>query len=201
MNATTRALVASDDKSAAEEFDSLPSGDAVDAEALEGDDIEEGVDDASKAPANTTLLMQGGIQMALPSDWLFTSDQDGFVFDNPAGTVIGWMYSYAKADGASLDVEQEVKCLPVVAKQNGYTNIEVIAYETLYSSKGTLASARICYAATYQGVEYIFFAQMVESKSFYNVVELVGETKDFAAELQTLGDITDSIAYNDGETI
>ena len=197
----SKAVVRGEGAPDAAEFDALPKSDAEEAPTLASDEIEEGLEDASKAPGDATLLMTSGIQMLVPSDWFFTSDEDGFVFQNPEGSILGFIYGFPKQPGVKYDVESIVKSVPINQKQNGYTNIEIISYNVGYSAKGTLVSADVTYAASYEGQEYIFYSQVVESTNFINCVEIGGTTRSFGGNLDLISAMIDTVGFNEGEII
>lgn len=194
-------MVQSNDTSAAADFDSLPTSDDADAAALESGEVEEGTDDASKAPADATVLQAAGIQIYVPKTWSVAADVDGYAFENPEGTVLGYIYGYPKQAGEKVDTEALVKSVPSAYAQMGYTNIEVIGYGSLYSSKGTLIGGEISFAGTANGTEYIFYIAVIESASYINVVEFGGAVQDIYANLDTVDAIITSVSFVAGEAI
>ena len=190
--------------------DAQDSGDISDLPTREDDlletlapegDIETGLEDASKAPSGKTLLIDGGIQMAIPSSWLISQDEDSFVMQDPRGDIVGYMYSTTKPAGASYDLESMAASIPLLMADRGYTDIEIVSFETYYTRSGRPCSSLICYGASYNGVDFLFYTQFVESKSYLNCVEFAGTLDGFYNNLSDIADATDSIAFNSGEAL
>lgn len=193
--------VENNDTTGADDFDSLPVSSDDEAASLGSSEIDEGLEDASKAPDDVTLLSTAGVQLQVPIDWAVSADVDGYVFQNPERTIAGYLFGYPKKTGAKLSVEALVKSLPNSYAQQGFTGIEIINNEVAYSSKGRLASANVTFTVTSDGVQYIVFAQVVESANYVNYIELVGSASDFYANIDELQGIVDSIGFNVGEAI
>ena len=194
----------------AEEGNAADAGDLTDLGTLEdeqldtvekGGDITTGLDDASKTPSDTTLLMDGGIQMQIPKSWFISQDDDGFVIQSSDGTITGYMYSIAKPAGASYDLEAMCKRIPYDMMDMGYTNIEIVSRNSYYSSTGKLVDSYILYAASLRGTDYMFYTEFVESKSFLNCVEFAGTREAFYNNIDAISGATNSVAFNQGEAI
>ena len=197
----TKGTIEGNDTSAAAEFDSLPASDDADAAVAMAAEVEEGLDDASKAPGDATLLMVGGIQMQVPKDTLVSSTSDGYVFQSPDQAVTGCIMSYQKQSGEKVDVEALVKSLPSSLARSGFANATIANYNTLYSNKGTLVGAEVLISAYYNGAECSIYVVILESANYLNSVEFVGLADDFHANASTIQAIVRTISYNPGEAI
>ena len=197
----TKGIVQNNDTSAAADFDTLPTSAEEEATTPESGKVEEGLDDASKAPSNVTLVMTAGVQAQVPANWFISQDADGFVFQNPEGTVIGFLYGFPKQSGMRYDVESMAKSVPCNFMDMGYTNVEILGCSAVYSDKGTLVGADVHFLATYNGVQYSHYCLVLESASYINCLEVHGTVNEYYAYFDTIQAIVDSVCYDPSEAI
>ena len=167
-------IAATGDATGAESFDELPTRNADEIE-LDNADIPEADEDAeSKVPADQMLLSEGGIQMAIPSNWLLSRDADGFVFTNQDSTLLGYLFSVDRRQGQTYDYEAMVRAIPQHELDLGYTAVEVIDASPLYTTNGDTCGYNVMFWESFDGGEYYHFVAYIESKKHLNVVEFMG---------------------------
>ena len=191
------------DTTGAEEFDSVPTEDDEQVGRIENaDEIDTGEDDASKAPSGTIRLMGHGVQMLIPDTWFAMNSNEGIQFFNREGTIVGTLADQRKRGYETIDVEQLVKAIPLQLKQSGYQDVRVVSQDSGYSGNGTLCAASICVLVNPDGEgDLTLFVQFVESKSYLTRVVMEGTKDDFAASIDDINSIVNSLQFNNGEAI
>ena len=198
----SRTLAKSNDTSAADDFVTLTISEMPELDEIVTDkEFSTGSEETSRPASGFTTLSDGGIEMTLPSKWLFSQDNDGFVFQNRNGGVWGYMYSYEKPSSTHYDVQALACSVPVSMMERGAKNVEVIAFDTRYSEASTLCSAAVLYSFKSDSDQYIHYVQYVESKSYLNCIEFMGTVAEFTNESKTIQDATDSIVFAYDEAI
>lgn len=196
---STKSLIADPSSANADGFDELPTRDeSVDVEAPDLSEIDE---NASKAPSDYMYLSEGGIQMAIPSDWRTTRDADGFVFTNAKGSVLGFMFANPKAANTTYDFEAIVQSIPQHELSIGYTSVEIIGTNTLTTEAGKPCGEEVLFWEGFDGGEYIHYISLIESKSYINTVEFIAAPADFEAESETISKIVGSLVFATGEIL
>ena len=190
------------DTTGASKLDELPALEDEELTDIEGvTDLVEGEGDPDKAPSGYKRLINCGIELVIPATWEAANTSDGLVFVSADGGVVGTMASYDKPAGSHYDLEGLAKAVPASAAERGFTDIQIGGYNTGYSANGTLCSSYILYTGTYNGTQLAHYVQFVESKSYLNVIELIGREDDFRNNLQDIDAIVSSVAFYGDEVI
>lgn len=199
----TKGAIEDTDEADASGFDELPQAedDNVAIPETSNAPVEVGLDSADKAPSGYALLTSGGVQMQVPSTWYVGQDEDGFVLVEPNNMVKGYLYSIAKVNGRTYDIETIVQSSIMDIMKKGFSKVEMIGYETYYSSSSTLCDVATCFSAEYEGTTYVFFKELVESKSYINVFEVSGTYEQFASIASDIATMSQSLCFNSGEQI
>lgn len=202
IEATKGAIEANDDADTSG-FEELPQAedDNVAVPETSNTPVEVGLDSADKAPSGYVLLTSGGVQMQVPSTWYVGQDEDGFVLVEPNNMVKGYLYSIAKENGRTYDIETIVQSSIMDIMKKGFSKVEMIGYETYYSSSNALCDVATCFSAEYDGTTYIFFKELVESKSYINAFEISGTYEQFASIASDIATMSQSLCFNSGEQI
>lgn len=194
-----KTLIADPDSADPSGFDELPTRD-MDIE-VEAPDITEVDEESSKAPSGYMYLSEGGIQMAVPSDWRVSRDEDGFVFTNAKGTVLGFMFGTKKRANTVYDFDAIVQSIPQHELSIGYTDVEIISTNTLTTEAGKSCGKEVLFWESYDGGELIHYVSFIESKNYINTVEFMAAPNDFTAETETIGGIINSLVFAEGEIL
>ena len=198
---TTKNVSMNADESAAEDLSKLPKEEDADVAKFDASDIEDGIEDQSKAPSGTTLVYTGGIQVLLPTSWNYALDPDGWNFATRDGQVWGGIYSEARSSSLSYNVEAMAASVPQILHESGADDIAVLNFDSRYSRSGTLCDSYILASATIQGQQYYCYYEYTLSKSYVNWMYFGGPAKSFKAHVDEIAGITDSLSYNAGEAI
>ena len=158
-------------------------------------------DDATRATTGTTWLSAGGIVMPIPGTWRVAKRTDEFLFENQSGTVAGHLAWVAKKSGATYDYVAMVKDIPAELSKHTGTSVVIIDYGTVKSDRGTQCGAYIAYAAQNNGVELVFYSEIIGSKSYVNLVEFAGKTNDFKNEISNMEKATEAIKFHSYEIV
>lgn len=197
-------------KTIAQTGDTTGANKLVDMPALEDEqlgsiegvtDLVEGEGEDAKAPSGQKRLVNCGVELLIPSTWDAANVQDGIVFVSADGGVMGTMASYDKPAGSHYDLEGLARAVPASSAERGFTDIQVGGYNTGYSASGTLCSAYVLYTGTYNGTQIVHYVQFVESKSYLNVIEMIGQIDDFRNNIQEIDGIVNSVKFYGDESI
>lgn len=159
------------------------------------------INDSPRAANDGRLLAGGGIEMMIPSSWAVLSENDTYIFQNPSRTVGGDIMWANKKSGANYDYLGMAKALPSEVAKAGATNVTIIDYGTTTSARGTQCGAYVCFAATIQGTEGLFYSQFVGSNSYVNLVEFGGATNYFKSELDAIEASLATMRFRAGEEV
>ena len=196
-----KGVAESGDATGADEIDKLPTAEAAEGESLEASEIEVGTDDSSKYSGDVALVQLGGIQMVVPTSWRAGNQPDGYVFANPAGDVICIVSAYAKASGETLPLEDLARAIPSKLASSGLSDVTVMNYGTDYSATGTLCTSFVYCSGTLNGTEYLVYDQIVDSKNYANLVEIMAPANAFKANFDEISTMTKSLYFKPGEEI
>lgn len=190
------------DTTGANQLDQMPALEDEQLGSVEGvTDLVEGEGEDAKAPSGQKRLVNCGVELLVPSTWEAANTSDGIVFLSPDGGVMGSIASYDKPAGSHYDLEGLAKAVPASSAERGFTDIQIGGYNTGYSASGTLCSAYVLYTGTYNGTQIAHYVQFVESKSYLNVIEMIGQVDDFRNNLEDINGIVNSVKFYGDEAI
>jgi len=165
-----------------------------------GIDIPTGSNDPASALEGTALLMAPGIQVTLPDAWQIASTDDGFALSSLDGGVFGCVSSWPLGEGVSEDVAYLACSLPHrMVEAQVCTDVRIVHYENLYSTKGTFCSTLIVFANVVDEQDGVTMVQYVVGRSQLSMVLFEADSRSFFANLDDLIAIQKSIAFNVGE--
>lgn len=175
--------------------------DAEDEVEREGDGIGESDGETSKDASGTYRLYTGGIEIYVPDSWFIRGAEDGFELMSGDGSVCGCLSSTVKEPGYSYDATVAASSMPQYLAQNGYTNIEIISFETLPSTSGKLVDSFIQIGCSYQGQRCVFYYEFLESKNYLNTLVLGAPSASWSNNFGEISTIVNSVAFASGEFI
>ena len=199
--AATKGVAANADAEKAEDISKLPFSADEDAATLGEGDIETGIEDQSKAPSGQTLIHTGGIEVLLSSAWNYRVTSDGWDFATRDGLVWGGIYSTERSSALVYNVEAMASSIPQILHEQGAEDVQVVNFDTRYSSSGALCDAFILCAATFEGQHCYCYYEYTLTKSHVNWMYFSGLDTDFKAHLSDISDVVDSLAFLPGEMI
>ena len=207
LAATTKATMGSIEEGAtegSEDFEALPEAEDEDVD-LSANALEESedADEENKAQSGWLTWYEGGIHMDMPIDWKSDYDpSEGCTFLSPDENVIGLLHSFEKKSGTKYDVEALTKAVPSESEKEGFTDTQVLNYDTLYSeANNTLCGAQLIYSAKYKGLDVYHFVEVIESKNYISVIEFIGEAENFRNYVDTMDEAIETIEFKSGEAI
>ena len=197
-------------KSMAANLDSAEEADlSAYPEAEDAEDEVERTDDAiaesdgetSKDVTGSYRLYTGGIETYVPNSWYIRGTDDGFELMSGDGSVCGCLSAQAKEAGYTYDAAVAASSMPQYLAQNGYTDIEIISFETLQSTSGRLVDSFIQIGCSYQGQRYVFYYEFLESKNYLNTLVLAAPAASWSKNFGEISTIVNSVAFTSGEFI
>jgi len=165
------------------------------------DEISEASGDSSKAAAGMTIYQIGGMQLTIPTSWHVAQDGYGYSMLSSDGGVYGYGEPVAKEAGYTYDVASMAAGYPKYLSDCGYTNIEVVVYDTIYSTSGKLVDSYIQVKCDADGESYMFYTEYLESKSYINYLCGCATVDKWNENFDDISAIINSVSFTAGEAI
>lgn len=201
---TTKAIALGEEPPSSEGLEELPplnDENFRDLGATDGAMAEADPETLKGVSSRCMVLTSGGVTMQIPSSWLVSQDEDGFVFQDRNESFTGYLYYIDKGNANVCDLEEVAESLPVEAVKDGYTNVRVGTFNRYYSSRDTLCGVSVTYSGDMNGNTYVFYTKLIESKSYINFIEAYGEIYDFGRVASEVEAAFDSVEFVTGESI
>ena len=180
ITAATRAVAADPQSAEAVDVESLPQSETDPLAVEREDEIANSDGDTSKAPTGLAWLSYGGIEMLVPTNWFVKHGVDGLDIMSADGMVSGYLGAIRKTAGYSYDVTAMASSIPQVLQRDyGATDIQVLAFDSLYSERGTLCDTYIQLGCMIDGQAAIYYCEYVESKSYISFLSLAATPDDW----------------------
>ena len=142
--------------------------------------------------------------MDLPSDWKsqYDASSNQWGFESPNGKVACILSSIRKESGTTYDVEAITKSFIKSSEGEGFVDSKVLGYDTLYSEAyNTPCGGVLMYSNSSKGVAFLNLAEVIESKSYINIIYFLGEDKDFRTYVDTIDEALGTVEFKSGETV
>lgn len=180
MSAATRAVAEDPDSVEAADVESLPQSEDDPLAVEREGDIAANDGDASKAPTGLAWLTYGGIETLVPTNWFVKQSVGGYDLLSSDGLVNGLLGAVRKEAGYSYDVTGMASSMPQILQRDfGATNIQVLAFNSMYSERGTLCDTYIQIGCMIGGQPTIAYYEYVESKNYISYLSLSATPDDW----------------------
>ena len=163
--------------------------------------VDEGSDDASKAPSDAKPVSYGGMMFYMPTSWQGQSAGDEFLMMSLDGTVAGCVQATRIQTGASYDLVAMCEAIPSRMASQGYTDIKVTDYGTGRSTSGKLVDAYIQIDFTVQGTRCVGYFEYLQSKNYMNYLGLSGKVDDWNKNAEGAALIVNTVGFAPGQAI
>ena len=204
LGAVTRApgeLVSAEaDELETTDLSELPESDE-DSVVEDKETVDEGSDDASKAPSDAKPVSYGGMMFYMPTSWQGQSVGDEFLMMSLDGTVAGCVQATRIQTGASYDLVAMCEAIPSRMASQGYTDIKVTDYGTGRSTSGKLVDAYIQIDFTVQGTRCVGYFEYLQSKNYMNYLGLSGKVDDWNKNAEGAALIVNTVGFAPGQAI
>lgn len=196
-----RTIMETEDELETVDLGTLPASEDNESAAEDKESVEEGLEDESKAPANTKLVTFGGMEVQIPSSWKGQKAGNAFVMLSLDGAVAGRIEAIAKKQGYAYDVTAMSAAIPTELQRQGYTDVKVTDYGAVQSARGTLCDSYVQVSFTANGMTCVAYFEYLESKSYVTYLGLSSGLQAWNKNAEDLASIVGSVCFAPGEMI
>lgn len=196
-----RSVMTATDSLETTDLDELTTDDNKDLEIETTDTVEEGVGDESKAGSGLMLVTCGGMEVQVPQTWQIKRTSIGFDMASPDGLVGVVLEQVAKEAGYTYDVTAMSSAMPSILAQGGFTNIQVVQHDNLYSNTGKLVSSYVLMTLSIENYDCVAYYEYLESKNYITGLYLMTDMEGWTANNSDILTIINNTAFASGEAI